>query len=139
MSNAPDQPIDKMVDLSEGTPVDLEQLQPVGVGSTPGRIASDVVDLCRDAAFWVVDGTISDEDAARFHHRLVVIQAFPNGNGRHARLAVEALQRQLGSIPFSWGTGIITAVGDTRTAYVAALRTADRSAMLNELVAFARS
>ncbi|MCK4509255.1 MAG: mobile mystery protein B, partial [Desulfuromonadales bacterium] len=30
-----------------------------------------------------------DEIAARFHHRLVAIHAFPNGNGRHARLMAD--------------------------------------------------
>jgi Fic family protein len=32
-----------------------------------------------------------DEIAARFHHRLVWIPAYPNGNGRHARLATDLL------------------------------------------------
>jgi Fic-DOC domain mobile mystery protein B len=32
-----------------------------------------------------------DDIAMRFHHRLVVIHPFPNGNGRHARLATDEL------------------------------------------------
>jgi len=33
----------------------------------------------------------SDEIAVRFHHRLVSIHPFPNGNGRHARLMADPL------------------------------------------------
>ena len=32
-----------------------------------------------------------DEIALRFHHKLTWIHAFPNGNGRHARLAADLL------------------------------------------------
>ena len=35
-----------------------------------------------------------DEWACRFHHRLVLIHPFPNGNGRHARLATDLLLSQ---------------------------------------------
>ncbi|MEM5478155.1 Fic family protein [Pacificibacter sp. AS14] len=31
------------------------------------------------------------EAAARFHHRVVQIHPFPNGNGRHARIAADVL------------------------------------------------
>ena len=36
-----------------------------------------------------------DEIAVRFHHRLVQIHAFPNGNGRHARLMADLLVMSL--------------------------------------------
>ncbi len=32
-----------------------------------------------------------DELAARFHHRLVQIHPFPNGNGRHGRISTDGL------------------------------------------------
>ena len=44
-----------------------------------------------------------DELVARFHHRLVLIHPFPNGNGRHARLMADLLIHQLGGNPFTWG------------------------------------
>ena len=37
-----------------------------------------------------------DEIAVRFHHRLVQIHPFPNGNGRHARLMADLLVMRLG-------------------------------------------
>lgn len=57
-----------------------------------------------------------DDVAMRFHHRLVEIHPFHNGNGRHARLFTEELNRSLGRDRFSWGN---------RRAYLDALRAAD--------------
>lgn len=36
-----------------------------------------------------------DEAGWMFHHRLVSIHPFPNGNGRHARLFTDLLLRAL--------------------------------------------
>ena len=44
-----------------------------------------------------------DEIAVRFHHRLVQIHSFPNGNGRHARLMADLLVMRVGGERFSWG------------------------------------
>jgi Fic-DOC domain mobile mystery protein B len=68
----------------------------------------------------------ADEIAARFHHRLTWIHPFPNGNGRHARLAADLLLEQLGSAPFTWGGRELRARGIDRETYIAALRAADR-------------
>ena len=68
-----------------------------------------------------------DEIAARFHHRLVAIHAFPNGNGRHARLMVDiVLVYLLGQERFSWGQENLTSAGDCRRRYIEALHAADR-------------
>ncbi|MHB1352314.1 MAG: Fic family protein [Thiobacillus sp.] len=64
------------------------------------------------------------EPAARFGHRLVWIHPFPNGNGRHARLATDLLLARPGQPPFSWGRVNRVDAGETR-AYVAALRAAN--------------
>lgn len=79
-----------------------------------------------------------DEIALDFHHRLVAIHVFPNGNGRHARLAADLLAERLGRPPFSWGRGDLVDPGETRAAYVAALKAADAHD-LGPLLAFARS
>jgi Fic-DOC domain mobile mystery protein B len=44
-----------------------------------------------------------DELALRFHHQLVFIHPFPNGNGRFSRLMADLLVVKLGNAPFSWG------------------------------------
>jgi fido (protein-threonine AMPylation protein) len=68
-----------------------------------------------------------DEIAARFHHRLVWIDCYPNGNGRHARLAADLLLTALGRDRFSWGSTSLVDAGATRAAYAAALRAADKN------------
>ncbi len=93
-----------------------------------GDIAAQVAASARPA----------DEIAVDFHHRLVAIHVFPNGNGRHARLAADLLAERLGHAPFSWGRADLVDAGDTRKAYVAALKAAD-AFDLGPLLAFARS
>jgi Fic-DOC domain mobile mystery protein B len=66
-----------------------------------------------------------DEIAVRFHHRLVQIHPFPNGNGRHARMMADLLIEQLGGESFTWGKGSLGTVGAVRQAYVRALKAAD--------------
>lgn len=67
------------------------------------------------------------EAAARYHHRLVQIHPFPNGNGRHARIAADAfLEKQFGHPPIEWADGFdLQADNERRKAYIAALRAAD--------------
>ena len=79
-----------------------------------------------------------DEIAIDFHHQLVAIHVFPNGNGRHARLAADLLAERLGRPPFTWGRSDLVDVGDARALYVAALKAAD-AGDLGPLLAFARS
>lgn len=79
-----------------------------------------------------------DEQAVRFHHQLVWIHAFPNGNGRHARLMADALIIQTGGQRFSWGRQSLVTQGQTRNAYLSALRQADQGEIAT-LLAFARN
>ena len=80
-----------------------------------------------------------DELAVRFHHRLVLIHPFPNGNGRHARLAADLLVEQLGRPSFAWGARDLSTAGAARTAYLEALRHADKTQEFGPLMEFARS
>lgn len=79
-----------------------------------------------------------DEIAVDFHYRMVSIHVFPTGNGRHARLAADLLAKRLGREPFSWGQADMVHAGETRAAYIAAIKAAD-GFDLKPLVAFARS
>ena len=92
-----------------------------------------------DARYWVENDTYRPvEIAARFHHRLVAIHPFPNGNGRHSRLMADLLIGRLGGAPFSRGGGSRTDTGELRRRYVEALRAADNHD-IRPLLAFARS
>lgn len=109
------------------------------VGVDPFRIATDLRQLLDDSRYWIEHATyLPDEICARFHHRLVAIHPFPNGNGRHARLATDLLLVELGQPRFSWGRTNLVNPGETRQAYVTALRAAD-GRNIQPLLTFVRS
>ncbi|HEX7517533.1 MAG TPA: mobile mystery protein B [Chthoniobacterales bacterium] len=72
------------------------------------RIRVCLRELLNDARYWRDNTTYSfDEFAMRFHHRLVQIHLFPNGNGRHAGLAADVIGRKSGQPDFTWGFHVI--------------------------------
>jgi len=79
-----------------------------------------------------------NELAARFHHDLVSIHPFHNGNGRHARMAADLLLAQNRQPVFTWGRTSLVVPGETRHAYIAALQKAD-AGLIEDLLAFVRS
>jgi Fic-DOC domain mobile mystery protein B len=95
--------------------------------------------LLEDTKAWIdYKAYPPDEIAVRFHHRLVQIHPFPNGNGRHSRLMADLLVMSLGGERFSWGRASLQEAGDMRQRYVAALQAADKHD-IGPLLAFARS
>ena len=109
------------------------------LGIDPAQIAASVRNLVADAEAWVDNETYEpDEIAVRFHHRLVAIHPFPNGNGRHSRIAADYLANALGRHRFSWGRASDVSTEELRAAYRHALQQAD-AGDIAELQAFARS
>lgn len=89
-------------------------------------IPTELRKLLDDTKAWIEFKTYpADEIAVRFHHRLVLIHPFPNGNGRHARLMADLLIMRLGGERFSWGRESLRDPGVARQQYIAALRAAD--------------
>jgi Fic-DOC domain mobile mystery protein B len=111
------------------------------IGIDAALIPAHIKLLLDDTKYWIEHATFSpDEICIRFHHRLVLVHPFANGNGRHARLMTDALIVQLGRPRFTWGGAHLTAKGDDRDAYVAALKAADRDPNdIGSLLSFARS
>jgi Fic-DOC domain mobile mystery protein B len=106
------------------------------IGIDALRIPETVAQLIGDAQYWSANATFPPfERAVRFHHKLVLIHAFPNGNGRHARIAAELLARAEGADAPTWGAGNRA---DARDRYLRALREADRGEFA-ELLRFAAS
>ena len=109
------------------------------IGIDPADIATQVRALVDDARTWIDTRAFTpDELGARFHHRLVQVHPFPNGNGRHGRIATDLLVTSLGETPFSWGRHLDVTTNALRARYLAALRTADRGDIA-DLIAFART
>jgi len=97
------------------------------IGVDKYRIGIELKNLLDDAQYWIDNKTYeSDEIAIRFHHRLVQIHCFPNGNGRHSRLMTDTLLTDiLDKKPFTWGSGNLYAKGDIRDTYINALYSGD--------------
>ncbi len=97
------------------------------IGVPAYRISMDLRQLIDDCQYWVEHNTYGpDEIAARFSHRLVQIHPFPNGNGRHSRIAADLLLISLGAQRFSWGQTNLVDVSETRRRYIDSLHAADR-------------
>jgi len=98
----------------------------IGVG--PIQVAIQLRQLLDDARYWVENDTyLPIEMAARFHHKLVYIHPFPNGNGRHARIMADAILTKLLNEPaIDWAGGYkLEKMNERRDQYIAALRKAD--------------
>ncbi|MCU1491976.1 MAG: cell filamentation protein [Acidimicrobiaceae bacterium] len=93
------------------------------------QVRTCVIELLADVRAWGAAPAGSamgpDEIGARYHHRLVAIHAFPNGNGRHGRAAADLLITSLGGERFTWGRENLSDASEVRTRYICALRAAD--------------
>lgn len=97
------------------------------VGVEAFRIGPELRNLLADTEVWISHETYTPtEVAARFHHRLVQIHPFVNGNGRHARLATDLLCRREGWEQSDWGASDLGPASEMRSKYIDALRQADR-------------
>jgi Fic-DOC domain mobile mystery protein B len=94
-------------------------------------IPVEVEKLVREATDWIALNSYKlDELAVRFHHRLVLIHPFADGNGRHTRLIADyVLTRVLKVKRFTWGSAgeesLRVEGHPARDAYIAALHEAD--------------
>lgn len=110
------------------------------IGVSWYRISIELRKLCDDIKYWIENKTFSeDEIAVRFHHRLVSIHLFPNGNGGHARLIADVLlENILSRPPFTWGNANLVKSSDDRKRYIESLTAAD-GGEYKHLLEFVRS
>ncbi len=110
------------------------------IGISKFYVSVELKKLCDDVKYWIEHSVFSyDEIAARFHHKLVLIHPFPNGNGRHARLMADILlEYTFRQLPFTWGSAGLSSTVDVRKKYIDALRVADNGEY-DLLIEFVRS
>jgi Fic-DOC domain mobile mystery protein B len=116
------------------------------IGIAPFYISSDLKNLLEDVRHQIeilinntnITQQQIDEISYRFHHKLVAIHPFPNGNGRHARLMTDLLLIQAGYPRFTWGNKNLNANNPIRKNYIDALKDADKHDY-KKLAAFVRS
>jgi Fic-DOC domain mobile mystery protein B len=100
----------------------------LNIGINPLQVAVQLRMLLDNARYWVEHGVHEPlEAAARFHHRMVEIHPFPNGNGRHARIAADQfLKDYYDHPPIEWAGGFdLQTENERRDDYIAALKQAD--------------
>lgn len=100
----------------------------MNIGIDPREIAVQLRMHLDNARYWADEETFTPlEAAARFHHRLVEIHLFANGNGRHARIVTDLYLRDYYNHPVIQWTGgqNLQVSSERRDAYIAALRAAD--------------
>jgi Fic-DOC domain mobile mystery protein B len=109
------------------------------IGVLAYQIAPQLHNLCEDVKAQLIHRSYPlDECAVRFQHRLTHIHPFPNGNGRHARLATDLFLRFNGAEEFTWGRANLIEASIARKTYIDALRQAD-GGDISLLLQFARS
>jgi Fic-DOC domain mobile mystery protein B len=108
------------------------------IGVAPDQIPIKLKNLFDDVHFWIEDNAYPGQEiSVRFHHKLVFIHPFPNGNGRISRMMADLLSRQMGGAPLFWGSSDLAQISATRTRYIEALRKADQGDYA-DLIAFTR-
>lgn len=96
------------------------------IGVEVHQIRSQLATLLGSVQYWIENNTYTlEECAVRFHHKLVQIHLFPNGNGRHARLVADLMMFYDGQPEFTWGGKSIDVESEARNRYLAALKKAD--------------
>jgi Fic-DOC domain mobile mystery protein B len=110
------------------------------IGGSWHQIPMGLKNLCDDTALWIeLQEESPDLIAVRFHHRLVSIHPFPNGNGRHARGMTDLLLKNiLMHLEFTWGGKNLSENGSIRRQYIASLHAADEGDYA-PLLAFVRT
>ena len=110
------------------------------IGVSWDQVPMCLKNMCDDVPVWIQAQNESPEEmAVRFHHRLVWIHPFPNGNGRHARLMADIfMENVLHGSPFTWGKRDLSSTSEYRSRYIKALQEADNGNYI-PLLEFAKS
>lgn len=96
------------------------------------QISTQVLELMRNTQTWIEFQSYPwNEILTRFHHQLVFIHPFPNGNGRYARLHTELLAEKYNQPIPTWGANTY----QDRAEYISALKEADNK-QFNRLIKF---
>ncbi len=95
------------------------------IGVSHYQVQGECRNLSNDALYWIKHQTYSPtEFTARFHHRLVFIHPFSNGNGRFARILTNHLLSANGMPPLKWAADLTPQ--ERRKLYIKGLKKADR-------------
>lgn len=96
----------------------------LNIGVPAHTVETSLVELLDDLTVWKETDMPLIEQAARLHHRAVLIHPFPNGNGRWSRMLADIWLLQHGNKPIPWPADL-DGQSPIRDEYLKALREAD--------------
>lgn len=118
------------------------------IGVRHDHILTQLQQLLGDANYWLQNKTYNITTlAVVFHHRLVKIHPFFNGNSRHARLLGDVIVAKYNGKKLTWGRGwdkklakdpSVDHVVAIRRRYIEALQAADKG-RYEDIISFAQS
>lgn len=114
------------------------------IGVDPYKIPIEIKKLCDDCEYWIQNNTYDwNEIAARFHHKVVWIHPFSNGNGRFSRILTDILLKRHKQSALTWGRNTFSkddfsSESALRTEYILSLREADNK-KFQKLIQFIKS
>ena len=97
------------------------------IGIDPRQVSVALRNLLDDLEAWIEFSTYPPlESILIFHHQLVKIHPFPNGNGRFSRIYADIIAEKYFNIkPVQWGGRDLDKMTQTRSDYINSLRAAD--------------
>jgi len=94
------------------------------IGIEAWKVPTEIAKLIDDTQYWLEHKSYPrNELLAHFHHRLVSIHPFPNGNGRFSRILTNLLCREQDWQEPNWKSSLPP--DERRKVYIEALRSAD--------------
>ncbi len=108
------------------------------IGVSVIQIQEKLKCLLDDSSYWMEQKIYSNEELGiRFHHHLVQIHLFSNGNGRHARLLADCFLKKTECKTYAWGgDSVLHDTSTQRKNYIEAMKKADEGQFEN-LISFA--
>lgn len=98
----------------------------LNIGAPPHRIQEQLKQLIDNFWYWESKTSMQVlEKAARFHHGLVKVHPFKNGNGRWARFITNIYLRKKGEALIQWPEETLQVDSPFRKDYINALQQAD--------------
>lgn len=100
------------------------------IGVKPYQIEMERKKLNDDALFWCETnkGMTPKQIAITFHHRLIKVHCYPNGNGRHGRIMADIIVEKLYELnKLEWITKDMLHEGAARDIYIDAMKSADKN------------
>ena len=112
--------------------------QETNIGVDAGKISVALSEAYKNCATWMEFKSYDPaEIAVRYHHKVVSVHPFPNGNGRFSRILADLTMSAMGLEALAWSGDDLANETEVREQYIAALKEAD-DGKFSKLLKFAK-